>query len=259
MVMQQADYSKIAGVYDRGRPLSDQNVALWLGLVAGRVEVRPDSHLLDLGCGTGRFSLPMAERFGCRVTGADASEAMLAMARQKDPRHLVTWEQQEATRLTYPDGHFDAVFMSHLLHHIAVPVRVLHECHRVLRPGGVVLVRYGTMEQIQRDVVHAFFPETVSLDRDRHQFLDRLTDALGAVGFVTVESKEVTQQTYESAAVHVEAIRTRGTSVLTLIPERAFQEGLQRLEEYVRKHPDDPWLLTDRMTFTSARKPRKCP
>ena len=48
-------------------------------------------------------------------------------------------------------------------------------------------------------------------------------------------------------------MRNRNTSVLTMIPEESFQEGLRNLEAYVRRHPDDDWLLFDRMTMTIGR------
>lgn len=68
-----------------------------------------------------------------------------------------------------------------------------------------------------------------------------------------IPSRQVVQQTCRDAPSRIEAVRNRNTSVLTMIPEESFQEGLRNLEDYVRRHPDDDWLLFDRMTMTIGR------
>ena len=40
-----------------------------------------------------------------------------------------------------------------------------------------------------------------------------------------------------------------------MIPEEAFNSGVKKLEAYVERHPDDPWLLYDRLRLISGRKP----
>ena len=246
--MDKADYTRIAAFYDKGRHLSEQNTDLWLGLIADRGA--RGARVLDLGCGTGRFALPMAERLGCRVTGADASEAMLGKARGKDTQGLVRWDCQHAQRLTYPDGSFDVVFMSHLLHHVDSPPRVLRECHRVLAVPGTVLVRYGAMEQIRADPEHTFFPEALAIDEARTPTVAMTEQWLGKAGFADVSSEEVVQQTYRTAQDRVNAASLKNTSVLTMISQQAFGQGTPAFGRYATDHADDPWLLFDRLTLT---------
>jgi len=252
--MTRADYDRIADSYDRARPLSERSTELWLDLIR-RFLPSPNVRLLDLGCGTGRFALPIANRLQAHVTGADSSEAMLAKAREKDSAGSVRWDRQNAEELTYPSGSFDVVFMSHLLHHVDAPIRVVRECSRVLSSPGVLLVRYGAIEQIVNDVEHVFFPETVAIDKARTPTARDVEQWLREAGFLAVESQEVTQQTYASAAAHLAAVKARSTSVLTLIPEQAFDEGVCRLAKYIDEHPREPWLIQDRMDLTRGRKP----
>ena len=115
--MRKADYSEIASTYDKGRPLSKQNMDMSLELVSKLAKAAEGARVLDLGCGTGRFAIPMATQRNFRVTGADASEDMLAKASEKDVGNLVTWDRQEAEALSYSDSTFDVCFMSHLLRH----------------------------------------------------------------------------------------------------------------------------------------------
>lgn len=255
--MRKADYSRIAESYDRGRSLSEQNMEMWLALVSRYSGAQEGAEVLDLGCGTGRFAIPMAAQLHFWVTGADSSPEMLGRAREKDTTALVSWDQEDAQKLTYPDASFDAVFMSHLLHHTDSPPSVVTECWRVLRSSGVLLVRYGAIEQIRDDVEHTFFPGVMAIDEARTLSVGTVEGLMRVAGFSDVISEEVVQQTCETGAARVELDRVRHTSVLTMISEEAFQEGIRRLTVYVTSNPDDPWLLFDRMTLTVGHKRRE--
>ncbi len=87
-----ADYGKIAAFYDRGRTLTESTIDLWLSLISKMFGAGAGARVLDLGCGTGRFSIPMAEKLHFRVTGADTAPEMIAKAREKDHEGLVTWD-----------------------------------------------------------------------------------------------------------------------------------------------------------------------
>jgi ubiquinone/menaquinone biosynthesis C-methylase UbiE len=126
--VKKADYSKIATSYDKGRTLSEENIDIWLDIITRLSGGQKGSRLLDLGCGTGRFAIPIAEKLGYKVTGADASSEMLVKAKEKDPQKKVSWEVQDAHQLNFPGASFEIVFMSHLLHHCANPEKVISEC-----------------------------------------------------------------------------------------------------------------------------------
>ena len=76
-MVQKANYRHIAGTYDASRPLLDQTVETWIALIAQRIGPRRRRvAFLDLGCGIGRFALPIADQLSYAVTGADSSSAM---------------------------------------------------------------------------------------------------------------------------------------------------------------------------------------
>ena len=116
--MIKADYSKIASFYDKGRPLSEKNSVMWLNLVLKLSGASKGARVLDLGCGTGRFSLPMANLLEFDVTGVDSSAEMLAKVKQKDSSSAVKWILANASALPFPVGSFEVVFMPHLLHNV---------------------------------------------------------------------------------------------------------------------------------------------
>jgi len=252
--MKKADYSKIASLYDKGRKLSEENITLWLDIIAKYARAVPGARLLDLGCGTGRFAIPIARELGYRVTGADSSKEMLAKAREKDKAGLVKWDLQDAQSLNFPDKSFDIVFMSFLLHHCDDQEGVIHECRRVLEERGAVLIRHAGMEQIREDVAHTFFPETLAIDETRMYTVKRVEDCLKDTGFTGVVSEEINQRSFKNSEAHLEAILLKNTSTLTMIPQEAFERGVRKLREYIKKNPDDPWLVHDRIVMTVGYK-----
>jgi ubiquinone/menaquinone biosynthesis C-methylase UbiE len=254
--MRRADYSKIAAGYDRSRRLTDRNLDLWIEVISQHSPSLDGARLLDLGCGTGRFTLPLAARLGCRLVGADSSMEMLKVATRKDEHAAVAWVNCRAESLPFAPQSFNIIFMSHLLHHVDSPRRVLAQCFRSLSSGGVLLNRYGALAQIRGDVEHTFFPETVALDEVRTPSAATVEAWLRGAGFSEVGSREIVQQTYRHPQERVEAIRGKATSVMSLISPAAQAEGLKRLSAYIDENPGDPWLLQDHLTLTVGGKER---
>jgi ubiquinone/menaquinone biosynthesis C-methylase UbiE len=102
--------------------------------------------MLDIGTGPGHIPLLVCERIeGARVIGIDLAERMLEIAerhRAGSPHAArVSYRLADAKGLDFADASFDTVFSNTILHHIPDPSRFLREARRVLRPGGVLLIR----------------------------------------------------------------------------------------------------------------------
>jgi len=214
------------------------------------------ARLLDIGCGTGRFSIPLAVSLdGCTVFGADSSELMLSEARQKPCADRVAWLIEDISAQSFADGTFDVVFISDLLHHLDCPVDALRECHRILRPGGWLISKYGALEHIIDDPEHKFFEGTIAVDTVRTPTTEEMVDWLASAGFTRIDSKTEKERTRHSGNHRLAAAKAKSISVLHLIDDNQFQEGLQRLAAHVDANPEDEWLLVDPTTFTWAQKP----
>jgi len=94
----------------------------------------------DLGCGTGAL-LPTLAPHVARVIGIDASEEMLAAARER-VQDLANVELRSGPLETLPidDDALDAVTVMLVLHHLPAPALALAEAARVLKPGGRILI-----------------------------------------------------------------------------------------------------------------------
>jgi SAM-dependent methyltransferase len=96
--------------------------------------LRPDAHVLDAGAGRGEmFPYDLRDRVA-RMAGVDLDPAVL-----RNP-NLSEAAIADLTDLPYGDREFDVVFSKFVFEHLERPATVLRELHRVLRPGGHLLI-----------------------------------------------------------------------------------------------------------------------
>lgn len=124
------------GVVDWGFLRSGSYYRRW---VQERHGLKPGMHLLDVACGTGLVAVEAAKILGTaeNITCLDPSEGMLAVARTKLPAKFVVGR---AEALPFPDRSFDFLTMGYALRHVTSLEETFREYHRVLRPGGKVLM-----------------------------------------------------------------------------------------------------------------------
>ena len=100
--------------------------------------------VLDCGIGAGDLSLALADvaKHRIHVCGIDISTRMCDVARRRLSAVGTDNEiiDADAHKLPYPDDSFDLVMCAHLLEHSSRPLEILWEMHRVLKPGGQIVV-----------------------------------------------------------------------------------------------------------------------
>jgi demethylmenaquinone methyltransferase/2-methoxy-6-polyprenyl-1,4-benzoquinol methylase len=107
--------------------------------VQQRHGLKPGHRVLDVACGTGLVAVEAAKIVGdpALITCLDPSAGMLAEARKK---LAATFVQGRAEELPFPDNTFDFLTMGYALRHVMELERTFAEYHRVLKPGGKVLI-----------------------------------------------------------------------------------------------------------------------
>lgn len=103
-------------------------------LVTELGRVKPESHVLEIGCGAGMFTEMFAET-GARIVAVDISPELLETARRRGVTKGRVEFVQARLEDWSTDVRFDAVIGSSILHHLDVPA-ALKKLHELLRPGG---------------------------------------------------------------------------------------------------------------------------
>jgi len=97
-----------------------------------------EGRLLDVGSGLGFFLSEMENR-GWEVTGVEISQKAMDYARNVLG---VTVHTGPLGKIGFPGNHFDAVTAFYVIEHLSDPMAFLKECYRILKPGGLLLLRY---------------------------------------------------------------------------------------------------------------------
>ena len=165
-------YSSYAWAYDH---LNERPVAHECAYVAATLTalgIAPDARLLDAGCGTGRYAVELARR-GYRVTGVDASPALLEVARQRPGASAIVFIETDLLRLP-AEPRYDSILCRGVLNDVIADADrrdVFQSFARALNPGAVLLfdVREweATVRRKTREPVHE---KTVETDRGRLTF-----------------------------------------------------------------------------------------
>lgn len=149
----------------------------------------PGGKYLDIGCGTGNYTIALQE-LGLDLIGIDPSLEMLDKAKEKSPES--TWLQGTAEQLPFEDSSFDGVLATLTLHHWADMAAGIAEAARVLRPGGRFVAFTSDKEQMESYWLGHYFPRMLRASIDVMPSLEEVTDAMEAAGLKpTVERYHV--------------------------------------------------------------------
>ena len=234
-------FSQAAGTYDRAAVLQTQvrdELLHRLEVLRMQPEV-----VVDLGAGTGQAAIALKRRYPkARVIAADLAPGMLDQARKRQTL-LRRFDRMVADAAALPlrDGSVDMIFSSLMLQWCNDPDRVLHECRRVLRAGGVLhLSTLGPDTLIElRKAWQAADPDHAHVNRftDMHDVGDALVRAGFAEPVLDVERYTLTydevrglmRDLKDIGAHNVTAGRARGlTGKATLARMLAAYEAFRR-------------------------------
>ena len=221
------DDTRIPENYDRARDHGTAVHRQWMDLVAAHASPRDTRVIVDLGCGTGRFSFDLAATFHATVIGVDPSEKMLREAAKKTGVERVWLTRGVGEALPLAAQSADLVFMSMVYHHFRDPAEVGRECRRVLRPGGHVFLRTGSSDQIDQYAYVPFFPTSRQVLNTRLPSIAAQRAAFEDAGFCHAAGGIEVQEIAPSYAVYADKLAAGADSVLASLPETEFHDGIE--------------------------------
>ena len=234
------DSTDIPAGYDRGRDHGPEVLQLWMNFVASCVGKQRLKTILDLGCGTGRFSESLAAHFDAEVVGIDPSEKMLEQARRKLCDHRVRYELGCGEAIPLPNDSVDLIFMSMSFHHFNDQMLAVRECRRVLRDGAAAVVRTGTRERIPSYPYTEFFPASHPIMKDCLPTQAFVREVFESVGFSAVSSSVVIQEIAADYATYIEKLSAGADSVLAQLSPADFRAGLEAMRAHAARAGDKP-------------------
>lgn len=142
-------FAAIAPCYDLNNRLHSLWMDQWWRRYAvNAVGLRGGETVVDVACGTGDLAMAFSRRLGRlpgthRVIGIDFTYEMLPVARAKSPADIV-YLNGDAQHLPLPDACADVASIAFGIRNVADPLRALNEFHRILKPGGrLVILEFG--------------------------------------------------------------------------------------------------------------------
>ena len=142
----------------------------WLGQLVGRImnqgndrmnrlaleklRVQPSDSILEIGFGNGKYINELASQTECKaIAGLDPSEAMIKSAEKKNRRHIkegrVELVQGASEHIPFEASRFSKVFTVNTIYFWSDPLVDLGEIHRVLQPGGSLVLAFRSKERMQ--------------------------------------------------------------------------------------------------------------
>lgn len=197
--------------------------------------------VLDVAVGTGRFAVPLT-REGFEVVGADISGKMMAVAQRKGIRNLV---RADVAQLPFRDRSADAALISHLVHLLQFPGRVLREVSRTTSRWIVAPIENRTVERcrtIYAEVLRdAGLPVSGLVGGEQ-----QLASAVKPAERIELLRKEVPSDVDRELA----RFARRGSSITWEVPAEVHERALQAMRLRLSERPKTMPLVIDLAVWT---------
>jgi ubiquinone/menaquinone biosynthesis C-methylase UbiE len=249
------DYDELAAVYDDDRAVPLGALEPWRRALAAYLPPVSGLPVLDLGAGTGLFSVAIARWFGTAVVAVEPSAGMRQRAHAKRAHPLVVFVGGRGEQLPLRDRCCDSAWLSTVIHHLSDLAACAGELHRVLRPGGWVLVRNAYPDRPEPGTrLFTFWPGTRAI-LARAPTVETTIATFAAAGFTLHRLEQVADHSAASLKEAYARARVRADSLLRLLPDAEFTKGLEALERAAAAETT-PTPVIRRLDLLALQAPR---
>ena len=219
------DYESMSTRYQSGRALSANAAKTWSAVVERFVRGAARPRILDLGAGTGRFSVLFAVSVGVSVVGIEPSTGMLGVARRQEKPNNLVYVAGTGEHIPLGDATCDLAWLSHVWHHIRDRQVCADDLRRVVRRGGHVLVRGTFGDRLDGfPTLFHFWPGARAIC-EQLPTISETVRVFEASGFRLTQHQPVQQESAASLGDFAKRTQSRADSALTLLSDSEFEEG----------------------------------
>ncbi len=224
------DYSNQARTYDETRAASPSVLGPLREALAGA----PGRRLVDIGGGTGNYSLALREE-GWEPLVVDRQPEMLARAAAKGLETL----QADAQRLPLPDASADAAMLVSMLHHVEDQAAAIAEAKRILRPRGRLALMVFTREDVEDLWLTDYFPSTRAWIVESHPSLAEHLAMLPGSRPIEIVFRDLEDGSLGALAAHPEKLADPSWHRQTSYFERLQRDHAEELEAGLARLRED--------------------
>ncbi|HEY1303872.1 MAG TPA: methyltransferase domain-containing protein [Vicinamibacterales bacterium] len=216
--------------YQAGRALSEEAAKTWSAVVEPFVQGSTRSRILDLGAGTGRFSVLFSVSLEVSVVGIEPSMGMLGVAGRQEKMKNLVYVAGTADCIPLGDETCDLAWLSHVWHHLRDPKACADDLRRVVRRSGHVLVRGTFGDRLDGfPTLFHFWPAARAIC-EQVPTIQETVRVFEASGFRLTQHQRIQQETASSLGEFAKRTQSRADSALTLISDSEFEEGQIAIE-----------------------------
>lgn len=243
------DQTTVPESYDAGREIPADKKREFIARFAQTIGTDNVGRIIDLGCGTGRFSGALADIFAANVLGVEPSSRMIEQARAKHQDVRLRFQEAPGEALPVDDSSVDMIFMSMVLHHLAEPQKVALECWRALRTGGHVCIRNTVADETHSYPYLDVFPSIRAIIERQLLSRDRLNGIFEGLGFKLLAGETIWHEIAPSGQAFAEKMALRADSFVAQLPDAEFEAGVAALRERALTAPEAVGLSVDLIVY----------
>ncbi len=135
-----------------GRYLTKKELAFIEDFLGTQKNIR---NILELGCGSGRLSIPVYKKYKFQITGLDADPVALKLLNERENK-IKTIKADLSKPLKFKDNSFDFILSIEFLDYLTDLDAFFKECGRVLAPGGYMIFTSGNAASYKRRLQQLF-------------------------------------------------------------------------------------------------------